>query len=141
MTWYDGGLMPPDPEELGGERLNDGGGILYIGRKGKLLHDTAMPRLLPASKHNAYGPPKERLPRVPHEDHEMNWINAIKGKDQLNCNFDDAATLVEVMLLGIVSLRAGNAKLTYDAANMRITNNVAANQYLTREYRQGFGLS
>jgi predicted dehydrogenase len=140
LTWYDGGFMPPDPEELGEERLDPNGGILYVGSKGKMLQQPYAPRLLPMTRHNGFKPPKERLPRVPHEDHEMNWINAIKGRDQLNCNFDDAATLVEVMLLGIVSLRAGNAKLTYDAANMRITNNVAANQYLTREYRQGFGL-
>ena len=71
----------------------------------------------------------------------MNWINTIKGKDQLSCDFNDAAPLTEIMLLGIVSLRARNAKLAYDAATMRITNNSTANQYLTREYRQGFGLS
>src|SRR5687767_10142666 len=41
LTWYDGGLMPPDPEELGEEKLNPGGGILWIGSKGKLLFDTA----------------------------------------------------------------------------------------------------
>ena len=39
MTWYNGGLMPPDPEELGDEKLSTGGGILYVGKKGKLLHD------------------------------------------------------------------------------------------------------
>jgi predicted dehydrogenase len=139
MTWYDGGLMPPDPEELGGEKLSTGGGILYVGKKGKLLHDTEMPRLLPASKHNASGPPKERLTRVPHEDHEMNWIHAIKGKDQLSSGFEYGAHLTEIMLLGIASLRA-KTRLHYDAANMRVTNNEAANQFLTREYRRGYSL-
>jgi predicted dehydrogenase len=139
LMWYDGGLMPPDPEELGPEKLNTGGGILYIGKKGKLLHDTDMPRLLPASKHNAYGPPKERLTRVPHEDHEMNWINTIKGRDQLSSGFEFGAHLTEIMLLGIASLRA-KTRLHYDAANMRITNNDAANQFLTREYRKGYSL-
>jgi predicted dehydrogenase len=139
MTWYDGGLMPPDPEELGGEKLNTGGGILWIGSKGKLLFDTAQPRLLPATKHNAYGPPKERLPRVPHGDHEMNWINTIKGKDQLSSGFEYGAHLTEIMLLGIASLRA-KSRLHYDGANMRVTNNEAANQFLTREYRKGYSL-
>ena len=37
LKWYDGGLMPPDPAELEGEKLNPGGGILYVGKKGKLL--------------------------------------------------------------------------------------------------------
>ena len=58
LTWYDGGLMPPDPPELDGGQLNPGGGILYVGKKGKLLHDGGAPRLLPAGKHNWYGAPK-----------------------------------------------------------------------------------
>jgi predicted dehydrogenase len=139
LTWYDGGLMPPDPEELGEEKLNPGGGILYVGKKGKLLQDGAIARLLPVARHNSYGSPKERLTRVPHEEHEMNWINTIKGRDQISCAFDYAATLTETMLLGVVSLRA-NSKLQYDAANMRVTNNDAANAFLTREYRKGYSL-
>ena len=66
----------------------------------------------------------------------MNWINTIKGKDQLSCDFATRPRLTEIMLLGIVSLRA-NAKLDYDAATMRITNNVAANQFLTRKVQGG----
>ena len=132
--------MPSDPPELEGGKLNPGGGILYVGKKGKLLQESsAPPRLLPMSRHNSYGPPKERLPRVAHEEHEMNWINTIKGKDQISCPFDYASLLTETMLLGIVSLRA-NSKLFYDAANMRVTNNSAANQFLSREYRQGWTL-
>ena len=138
LTWYDGGLMPPDPPELEGGKLNPGGGILYVGKKGKLLQE-GPPRLLPASKHNAYGEPKTRLSRVPNEEHEMNWINTIKGKDQISCPFDYAAKLTETMLLGIASLRA-NTKLYYDPVNMRVTNSEAANQFLTREYRSGWSL-
>ena len=140
LTWYDGGLMPAAPEELMGERLNPAGGILYIGTKGKLLQEsTAQPRILPASLHNSYGMPKDGLSRVPHEDHEMNWVNTIKGKDTISCPFDYAARLTETMLLGVVSLRA-KTKLYYDAANIRVTNNSAADQFLTREYRKGYSL-
>ena len=140
LTWYDGGLIPPAPEELNGEKLNAAGGILYVGRKGKLLQESDAPaRLLPASRHNAFGPPGDRLVRVPHEEHEMNWIHAIKGTDRISCPFDYAARLTETMLLGIVSLRAGT-KLYYDAADMRVTNNSAADQFLTREYRKGWSL-
>jgi predicted dehydrogenase len=139
LTWYDGGLMPPDPPELEGGELNRGGGILYIGSTGKLLQDGGMPRLLPAARHNEYGPPEERLPRVPHEDHEMNWIDAIRGRAELSSDFEYGARLTEIMLLGVVSLRAGS-KLHYDAANMRVTNHAGANEFLTREYRQGYSL-
>jgi hypothetical protein len=131
--------MPPDPPELEDGKLDPGGGILFVGKKGKLLHDSGMPRLLPAARHNSYGPPKDRLPRVPHEDHEINWINAIKGRDQLSSDFEYGARLTEIMLLGVVSLRA-KSRLHYDAANMRVTNNDAANQFLTREYRKGYSL-
>ena len=135
-----GGLMPSDPPELEGGKLNPSGGILYVGKKGKLLQESsAPPRLLPVGRHNSYGPPKEQLTRITHEEHEMNWVNTIKGKDQISCPFDYAAKLTETMLLGIVSLRA-NSKLDYDPVKMEVTNNSAANQYLTREYREGWKL-
>jgi predicted dehydrogenase len=141
LTWYDGGLTPPRPLEMGEERLNGEGGILYVGSKGKMMQLTygQRPRLLPVDKHNAYGPPRERLPRIAHESHEMNWVNAIKGRDLASCPFSYAAHLTEIMLLGIVALRAGT-RIHYDGAAMRITNHAAANDFLTREYRKGFAL-
>ena len=112
--------------------------MLEEGRK--LLQESVNPpRLLPAARHNSYGPPKERLARIAHEAHEMNWVNTIKGKDHISSPFDYAAKLTETMLLGIVSLRA-NSKLYYDPVNMKVTNNAAANQFLTREYREGWKL-
>jgi hypothetical protein len=45
------------------------------------------------------------------------------------------------MLLGIVALRAGQGKkIVFDPVSMRVTNDEAANQYLTREYRPGWSL-
>jgi hypothetical protein len=139
LTWYDGGLIPNKPEELGDEDLNKGGGALLIGSKGKLLHDTygLKPRLLPKSLHDSYGKPPQKLPRIENEDHEMNWVNAAKNKTETSCPFEYAARLTEVMLLGIVALRAGK-KINYDGANMRVTNVAAANDFLRREYRQGW---
>jgi predicted dehydrogenase len=146
LTWSDGGLLPPRPDELGDEKLLADGGVIYYGSKGKLLQQTygARPRLLPADRHNSYGLPKQRLPRIPHESHEMNWVNAIRGRDTISCPFSYAAHLVEIMLLGVVSLRAGT-KIHYDAANMRVTTTPAprapdANEFLTRTYRQGYSL-
>jgi hypothetical protein len=140
LTWYDGGLQPPRPEELGGEKLNEEGGILYVGSKGKLLQETYgnNPRLLPASLAESVGTPPQQLPRVP-TSHEMNWVAAAKGTAEPSCPFEYAARLTEVMLLGIVALRAGT-KIRYDAAAMRVTNAPEANAFLTREYRKGFEL-
>jgi len=139
LTWYDGGLMPDKPAELGDEDLNKGGGALLIGSKGKLLHDTygLKPRLLPKPLNDSYGRPPQKLPRIANEDHEMNWVNAAKGTTEASCPFEYAARLTEVMLLGVVALRAGK-KINYDGANMRVTNVATANDFLRREYRQGW---
>ena len=59
----------------------------------------------------------------------------------LGSDFAYASRLTETMLLGLVALRTGQGvKLNYDGANMRVTNNAEANQYLTREYRAGWSL-
>jgi predicted dehydrogenase len=141
LTWYDGGFMPPRPEELGETKLDAGGGVLYIGSKGKLLHDTygANPRLLPKSLHDSVGTPKQTLPRIA-TSHELNWVEAAKGKAKASSPFEYAARLTEVMLLGIVSLRAGT-KIHYDGAAGRVTNAESANGFLRRDYRQGWTLS
>jgi hypothetical protein len=141
LTWYDGGLLPPRPAELGEERLNATGGVLYVGTKGKMLQETygGIPRLLPKELHNSMGAPKEQMVRVPHQNHEMNWVNAIRGREEASCPFSYAAHLTEIMLLGIVALRA-NTKLHYDGENMRVTNHAGANAFLSREYRQGYSL-
>ena len=62
LTWYDGGLLPPKPVELGDEELNKEGGALLIGSKGTLMHETygARPRILqPAAREAAGTPPGE----------------------------------------------------------------------------------
>jgi len=153
MTWYDGGLLPPRPAEFSDEmierngrmvykdQVDPGGGVMFIGSKGKLMHETYgyRPRLLPQSLHDSYGKPKQTLTRI-QTTHEMNWVDAAKGKTAASCPFDYAARLVEVMLLGVVSLRA-RSKIYYDAENMRITNLPSANSLLKREYRAGFKLT
>ena len=139
LTWYDGGLLPARPDELGDEQLNKGGGALLVGSKGKLLHDTygLNPRLLPASLNVSYGKPPRKLPRIAGEHHELNWVDAAKGKAAASSPFEYAARLTELMLLGIVALRAGT-KIHYDAENMRVLNAIGANEYLTRQYRSGW---
>jgi predicted dehydrogenase len=142
LTWYDGGLLPPRPDEMGEEKLNPTGGVLYIGSKGKMLQDTygLNPRLLPKSLMDSTPQPPAKLPRIAHEEHEMNWVEAIKGKAEISSPFEYAARLTEVMLLGVVALRAGG-KIHYDAANMKVTTPASATAFLSRDYPQGWSLS
>ena len=70
----------------------------------------------------------------------MNWVDAAKGKTAVSCPFEYASRLTEIMLLGVVALKAGR-KIEYDAANMRVTNAAHANDLLRREYRSSFKLT
>jgi hypothetical protein len=65
-------------------------------------------------------------------------VDAAKGKAEASCPFEYAARLTEVMLLGVVALRVGK-KIHYDGAAMRITNVPQANDFLRRDYREGWG--
>jgi predicted dehydrogenase len=137
MTWYDGGLTPPKPVEMGDEELNKGGGVLYIGTKGKLLNDTYgfNPRLLPKSLHESVGKPKETYARIT-TSHEMNWIDAIRGTQKTTSPFEYSARLTEIMLLGVAALNAGK-KISYDGAAMKVTNVADSDALLKRKYRAG----
>jgi hypothetical protein len=139
LTWYDGALLPPRPEELGDQALDKTGGVIYIGSKGKLMHETYgdNPRLLGALADTPA--PPQKLPRIA-TNHELNWVEAAKGKGETSCPFAYASRLTETMLLGLVALKAGG-KIHYDGENMRITNNAAANDFLKREYPQGWTLT
>ena len=141
MTWYDGGLLPAKPEEMGDEELNKGGGVLFVGTKGKLLHDTYAfnPRLLPKSLHDSVGTPPQTYERIK-TSHEMNWIDAIRGTQKTTSPFEYSAKLTEIMLLGVVALNAGK-KIQYDGANMKITNVADSDALLKRAYREGWKLS
>ena len=141
LTWYDGGFTPPKPVEMGEEELNKGGGVLYIGSKGKLMHDTYgfNPRLLPKSLHESVGKPPETYARIK-TSHEMNWVDAIRGTQKTTSPFEYSARLTEIMLLGVASLNAGK-KIQYDGANMKITNVPDSDALLKRTYRTGWALT
>jgi predicted dehydrogenase len=140
LTWYDGGLRPPRPDELEEGQEFGEGGILFVGDKGKMLKH----RLIPESRSKEYGKPPEVLPRSP--GHFEEWIEACKGGKPAGSNFDHAGLLAEVVLLGNVALRVElrekltRTKLLWDGPNMKITNLPEANQFLQREYRKDWTL-
>jgi len=141
LSWYDGGLQPPRPDQLPDSvEMQREGGVIFIGEKGILMHETYgnNPRIWPdALMEKAKTVPKT-LPRIA-VSHEFNWVAACKGQGVASSPFQYAAALTETMVLGIVALRAGQGKkILYDGAASNITNVAAANQYLTREYRSGW---
>ena len=164
VSWYDGGLLPKRPDELGPEEEfgNWDGGVLFIGTKAKLLADCygANPRLLPLSKNDSAKAVKETIKRVP-EGHYLQWVNACMagyGKGETSSNFEYAGPFTESILMGNLAIRSalyqdpsvsgwgknsftGRKKLLWDAKNMKITNFDEANQFVKREYRDGWSLT
>ncbi len=144
LTWYDGGLAPPAPRGLPeGRIVEEEGGVLYIGDKGQLLHDTygAKPTLIGAEAVARGAKIPVSLPRIKDgsKGHEMNWIRAIRGEEKISSPFEQAGPLTETMLLGMVAMRA-DQPIEYDGAAGKITNLPDANSLLDRTYRKGWEL-
>jgi len=162
VSWHDGGLLPQRPDELLPEEMfgNWDGGVLLIGTKGKLLLDCygENPRLLPTKLMKETTLPKESINRVT-EGHYLQWVNACiagYGKAQTSSSFEYAGPFTESILIGNLAIRSflmrnpngkgwndkwlGRKKLLWDAKNMKITNFDEANQFVKREYREGWTL-
>ncbi len=143
LTWYDGGLRPPRPEELESGDQMGANGHLFIGDKGKILNQGGY-KLLPKSRAKEYGEPPKKLARSP--GHYLEWIAACKGGQPGGSNFDWSGPLTEAVLLGNVALRQQlreeltTKKLLWDSQNLKFTNSDTANQFLRTEYRRGWTL-
>ncbi|HWA01412.1 MAG TPA: Gfo/Idh/MocA family oxidoreductase [Caulobacterales bacterium] len=144
MTWYDAGLMPPTPPGLpAGAQMNGGGGVLYVGERGMMMHETygQNPTLIGDGLEERAAAIPQSLPRIEGGagGHEMNWINAIRGQTTASSPFEVAVPLNETMMLGMVALRA-EQPIEYDGVAGRVTNMADANRFLDREYREGWAL-
>ncbi|HSC52671.1 MAG TPA: Gfo/Idh/MocA family oxidoreductase [Phnomibacter sp.] len=162
ITWMDGGLLPERPNELLPDEPmgNWDGGIIFEGTKGKIMADCygANPRLLPTKLMQEKKMPKQTLVRVP-EGHYQQWVNACiagYGNGKTSSPFEFAGPFTESILIANLAIRSwmtknpaakgwedkyiGRKKLLWDAKNMRITNFEAANQYVKRNYREGWTL-
>ncbi len=141
LHWYDGGLLPERPEELGpDEEMSEGGsGLLFVGDKGKLLCGTygGNPRLLPKSYNDSYPKPAKTLKRIT-VSHEQNWINACKGGEPASSNFDYSGPMTETVVMGNLAIRYPHKKLMWDGPNMRVTNFDEANDFVQMHYRSGW---
>ncbi len=135
VHWYDGGLMPPRPDELeDGEQMgNEDGGCIFHGTKGKIMcgSNAQNPTLLPLSKMQHFKQPQKTIRRISNAmegGHEQDWIRACKEDKEyrLNAssNFDYSGPLNEMVLLGVLAVRLQNLrrKLHWDSVNMRFTN-------------------
>lgn len=98
-------------------------------------------------KHPAMAQYPERIPRNPHsgntiQAHALEWLTAVKENKPEMCysRFDITARLAEIMLLGCVSLRAGQ-KIEWDGPKMIAKNCPEAAPFIRRQDRSGWALS
>ena len=142
LHWYDGGLLPPRPDELEDDRdLDPEDGILFVGERGKMLVEGwggQRPRLIPESRNKSYQRPPKTLPRS--IGHHAEWLQACRTGSPTRSSFDFAGPLTEAVLLGSVCVRLGGSKLYWDSANLKVTNVPEANELLHYKYRQGWEL-
>lgn len=145
LHWYDGGLMPPRPEELkDGEMMGDeNGGLIFVGTKGKIMTGCygMNPTLLPFSRMENFKEPKQTVRRIPGAAdiksvwdtniHEQDWIRACKespeNRTETSSNFQFAAPFTEAVDMGVMAVRlAGiyglHRELKWDGENMQFTN-------------------
>ena len=146
LTWWDGGMMPPRPEQLEKNRRmgDEDGGVLLIGDKGMMMcgcygRDV---RLIPETKMREFKMPPKTIPRIPggQDGHERDWVRACKGGEPASSNFDFSGPLSETVLMGNLAVRYPQQRLLWDGEKMEVTNNAEANKYVRRQYRQGWSL-
>lgn len=164
LHWMDGGIQPTRPEELGpNEVFGDGGnGVLFIGTKGKMMCGTYSenPQLLPTSKTDQTTV-DQKYERVEGgaNGHYKQWVEAAiagYGKKEVSSPFSVAGPLTETLLIANLAIRGFDMQkkredggidypgryieMLWDSDNMRVTNFEEANQFVKRNYREGWTL-
>ncbi|TMU57337.1 Gfo/Idh/MocA family protein [Flagellimonas algicola] len=144
MYWYDGiangGPSLKQPEEWDMEERKSGS-FWYGDKQNAFLDERSNnPRLATRKSDEIFKENviiKEKYPRVEMGPHKE-WVNAIKnGGPEPGSNFDYAAPMTEVALIGVLAQRFGG-KIEWDAKNMRITNRPELNAYIKEPVRRGW---
>lgn len=135
LKWYDGVKRPESPE---GQDLGAWGiGVLFVGDEGMILADYGRCILLPEEKFKDFQPAEPWI--APSRGHYEEWLHGCKTGTPTLCNFDYSGMLIENNLLATVAFRTGK-KLEWDAANLKAVNCPEADQFIRREYREGWSL-
>ncbi len=156
--WYDGNpsnaLKPLRPEaDVTKEIVSTMGalpvaGALIVGDKGKLFSPDdygarffvamkGQEEMVAGDKHEACKAVPQIIPRSP--GHMQEWFRMMKDGTPAFSNFDVAAYLTEIILLGCVALRVGEGhRMDWDGPNMKSTNLAEAAQFVRRNNRPGW---
>ena len=156
--WYDGNPDDPlKPYRPQGEAAREiiatydklpGSGALIVGEKGKLFSpdDYGAQFFVALNGKNEYvaGDQVEACKAVPQtiprsRGHMQEWFRMMKEGTPAYSNFDIAAYLTEIILLGCVASRVGLGKrMEWDGPKMRSPNQPGAAQFVKRNNRSGW---
>ena len=132
LTWYQGVYQPEWVSVYDKKSA-----VLFEGENGRLLVDYGTRKLFLEPGLEAHDVPQV-IPDSP--GHHKEWTNAIKTGSKTTSPFEYGGLLTESGLLGNVSYRAGQKKITWDPVAARVTDCPEADQYLHTEYRAGWTL-
>ncbi len=133
ITWYDGGRTP-NARGTGMDRNQalPRSGSLFLGESGTLL----LPHVGAPSVY-----PEQPLATVEGANHYHGWVDGILSGEQPSDGFDYGGPLTEAVLLGNVAVRFRGTDLTWDDKAMRFTELPEADQWLRRQYREGWDIA
>lgn len=156
--WYDGNpsdaMKPMRPDTgvlhkvLGMYDELPKSGALIIGDKGQLFSPddygakffvalNSDKDFVPGDQHEACMAVPQTIPRSP--GHMEEWFRMMKGGAPAYSNFDIAAYLAEVILLGCVALRVGEGRrMEWDGPAMKSPNLPESAQFTKRHNRHGW---
>lgn len=164
--WYDGGNLPSDEilEQLpqafqkrvadwrAGKTDQKTSGAVLIGTEGIIFspddYGARYDIIRDGKTIKDFKLPEQSLPRIPFEGggderHKWEFVKSITGeyKPGTMSNFGYAGRLTETMLVGILALRGEKGKrYEWDAKQLKCTNDDSVNQFVQREYREGWTL-
>ena len=80
-----------------------------------------------------------KMPEIRSKDHWGEFVEACRGRAKTTAPFSYSGPLTETCLLGNIAKRV-DARIVWDAENLKITNLPEANRYVRTEYRKGWEL-
>lgn len=136
VHWYEAGKQPDRllfqaPEDWAGSK----NGVLFIGEEGNLFVGfPEMPELFPKEKFADF-----EWGKFANHNHYQEWTTAVATGGETSCPFEYSGPLTETVLLGNVAYRSGKT-IQWDSESMTAKDEPSANQFIKREYRDGWSV-
>lgn len=135
ISWDDGGALP----STSGSHIPSGtslprSGSILIGETGTVV----IPHVGAPQVYFAKDATQRDFKTLESLNHYHGWVDGCISGEQPSDGFEYGGNLTEAVLLGNIAVRYKGQKLQWDADKMKITNHEEANQWLSREYRDGW---